>query len=83
MSTLPFPLKTEGQSKKVRTPEVEADSSISVPVKDFSGEQFLKKRKFCCSKLFFCCARVQQDFSLAELDIQYIILNYIQYRNCL
>lgn len=31
----------------------------------------------------FFCARKQEDFSLAEISIQYIILNYMPNRCCL
>lgn len=61
----------------MKTQEVEAGSSFSVSVKDFDKTQFYgevsEKRWFCGSKFF-----VVPGWKKIEIDMQYIMLNFIQ-----
>lgn len=70
----------------MKTQEVEADSSFSVSVKDFDKTQFYGGEK-CLKKdgsvvqSCFAVPRWKKDFSLAEIDMQYVMLNFIQWRH--
>lgn len=70
----------------MKTQEAEADSSFSVSVKDFyktqfhGGEKCLKKDGSVVQG-FFSCAEMEKEFSLAEIDMQYIMLNFIRWRH--